>query len=655
MQKHEAMRDEPSIELVHEKMDIKIGYPAVLKPGEAYPEVQITASAKGFATVTRRHLESGASVVVADKQPVEANDQTIIGVQGRTEPLGCCLLEVELKLEGDMRYQEQFYFTVVSELPACSSKAAYVNEAGSMIYLPDYRGNRLPDFSGVGYRGGGAAIPEAPVKVTLFPIEGDNTSQIQKAIDRVSALPLDANGIRGAILLSKGIYEIASFLEIRASGVVLRGEGQGDVRKLWYDPDQCPSLEQLKSQLQGQNATILIATGGERRRLIRIYGSEAAFREKRGESSEIIDSYVPVGANTFRVEHPESFKVGDAIIVQRSGNAEWIHEIGMDRIPPRTDGSKITQWSPFELEFEHVITKIEGNRITVDSSMMNAIERRYGGGRIYIFDDTARICEVGVEHLRGIAFWVPNDDGVDDTRHANEFVDLDYCKNGWVRNVTLEHFNSTNGAFRTGRGSKWITIQDSSNLIADKKFYNGKGYDPTGRTFYETNIYVGRYGFYLIGQSGLVLRCFALNNRHGFTLGSRVTGPNVFLDCEGEQPLTWSEPHHRWSVGGLYDNVHDMISLMNRLNMGSGHGWAGANYTAWNTEGTLVTHQPPTAQNWAIGHIGKKDQGGNRGPDGFWDSHGEHVEPRSLYLQQLKDRLGEEALQSIGYDEGLKE
>ncbi len=387
--------------------------------------------------------------------------------------------------------------------------------------------------------------------------------------------------------------------------------------------------------------------------MIRIYGSEAGFREKIGESSEIIDSYVPVGANTFRVEHPERFEIGDAIIVQRSGNAAWIHEIGMDSIPPRSDGSKITQWSPFELEFEHVITGIDGNSIIVDSSLMNAIESRWGGGRISKFDDTARISEVGVENLRGIAFWVPNSDGVDDTRHANEFVDLDYCKNGWVRNVTLEHFNSTNGAFRTGRGSKWITIEDSSNLIADKKFYNGKGYDPTGRTFYETNIYVGRYGFYLIGQSGLVLRCFALNNRHGFTLGSRVTGPNVFLDCEGEQPLTWSEPHHRWSVGGLYDNVHDMISLMNRLNMGSGHGWAGANYAAWNTEGTLVAHQPPTAQNWSIGHIGKKDNGGNRGPDGFWDSYGEHVEPRSLYLQQLKDRLGEGALLRIGYGEDL--
>ncbi|GAA4847113.1 hypothetical protein GCM10023310_26520 [Paenibacillus vulneris] len=642
-------QEEASVELIHESMDIRIGYPSILAPGDRYPEVAITAAEQGNVRVTITHLQSGELVLSAEVRDVAAKVRTMVGFQEVCGRQGGYKIDVELSPAGGASRTDAFYFTVVEKLPARSSRATYIDEAGAMIYLPDYRGNRLPDFSGVGYRGGGKAIPEVPVQVTLSPVPGDNTSHIQEAIDRVSRLPLDANGHRGAILLTKGIYEIASSLEIRASGVVLRGEGQGDFRKLWHDPDQCSSLEQLKERLEGQDATILITTGSERRRIIKIYGSEEAFRERIGDSSEITDSYVPVGANTFRVEDANGFSVGDAVIVQRSGNSAWIHEIGMDRIPPRSDGSRITQWSPFELEFEHVITAIQGNQITVDSSLMNAIEDRWGGGRIYKFNDQARISEVGVENLRGIAFWLPNGDGVDDTRHANEFIDLDYCRNGWVRNVTAEHFNSTNGAFRTGRGSKWITIQDSSSLIADKKFYSGKGYDPTGRTFYETNIYVGRYGFYLIGQSGLVLRCFALNNRHGFTLGSRVIGPNVFLDCEGEQPLTWSEPHHRWSVGGLYDNVHDMISLMNRLNMGSGHGWAGANYVAWNTEGTLVTHQPPTAQNWAIGHVGKKDPGGNRGPDGFWDSHGEHVEPRSLYLQQLKDRMGASALQHIGY------
>ena len=82
--------------------------------------------------------------------------------------------------------------------------------------------------------------------------------------------------------------------------------------------------------------------------------------------------------------------------------------------------------------------------------------------------------------------------------------------------------------------------------------------------------------------------------------------------------------------------------------MGSGHGWAGANYVAWNCEGPLVCQKPPTAQNWAIGQIGEK-QAGAFAPrdDGYWESYGRHVLPASLYLWQLKDRLGKQAVKNI--------
>ena len=79
-------------------------------------------------------------------------------------------------------------------------------------------------------------------------------------------------------------------------------------------------------------------------------------------------------------------------------------------------------------------------------------------------------------------------------------------------------------------------------------------------------------------------------------------------------------------------------------------GWAAdtdrrANYVAWNCEGPLVCQRPPTAQNWAIGQIGEKQ------PDAFAprpDGYGKHVEPQSLYLQHLKDRLGNVAVKNIG-------
>ena len=52
--------------------------------------------------------------------------------------------------------------------------------------------------------------------------------------------------------------------------------------------------------------------------------------------------------------------------------------------------------------------------------------------------------------------------------------------------------------------------------------------------------------------------------------------------------------------------------------------------------------------NWCIGCTceRKKDPAI---PDGIYDSSGRAVEPASLYLEQLRERLGEKALANIGY------
>jgi hypothetical protein len=99
---------------------------------------------------------------------------------------------------------------------------------GRLLYARDALGNRIPDFGDCGYRAGRAAIPEVPVKVTLSPGEGDDRAAIQAAIDKVAAMPMDAHGIRGAVLLSAGEYQLGTTLNLNASGVVLRGAGTSD-------------------------------------------------------------------------------------------------------------------------------------------------------------------------------------------------------------------------------------------------------------------------------------------------------------------------------------------------------------------------------------------------------------------------------------------
>ena len=139
-----------------------------------------------------------------------------------------------------------FYFLLFSGLlatgPAAAQKPAkpapppgpIEYKDGQLAYAPDSLGNRVPDFSYAGYRAGEAAIPMASIKVTVPARTGDATARIQSALDYVGGLPLGKDGLRGAVLLEKGTYEVAGRLIIHASGVVLRGSGMAERRHYDY-------------------------------------------------------------------------------------------------------------------------------------------------------------------------------------------------------------------------------------------------------------------------------------------------------------------------------------------------------------------------------------------------------------------------------------
>ena len=109
-----------------------------------------------------------------------------------------------------------------------TSKWVYQGPNQKLQYATDARGNRIMDFSYAGYGGGGVRLPDVRNARSLEPTAGDNTLRIQAAIDEVSRLPPDANGVRGAVVLQRGTYEVTGQLKIGASGVVLRGSGPGN-------------------------------------------------------------------------------------------------------------------------------------------------------------------------------------------------------------------------------------------------------------------------------------------------------------------------------------------------------------------------------------------------------------------------------------------
>ncbi len=484
----------------------------------------------------------------------------------------------------------------------------HLDDTGKLVYVPDEKGNVIPDFSNAGYGGGGVPIPDVPVKVVVGPGAGDDGERIQAAIDRVSRMEPDANGHRGAVLLRRGEYQIAGTLRLSAGGVVLRGEGRD------------------------RDGTVLMATGTSRRTLIEVnpafmrlqehrsvrVGRGRAWREVPGTRRAITDAYVPVGARTFRVESTQGLAAGDRIIVHRPSTSAWISAIGMDRIPPRP-GRVTRQWQAgqYDLRFDRVIANIRDTEVTIDAPLVNAIEQEFGGGWIYKYAFPERIAQVGIEHLRAESHF---NGWPDDEDHAWNFILLDAVENAWVRNVTGVHFAYS--CVYVERHGKWITVEDAACL------------DPVSRIASPR-----RYPFALRGQLTLVRGAVSNDGRHDFVMHSRVPGPNVFLDCRSRNAHNDSGPHHRWAVGTLYDNVHvqgDALNVRDRGNMGTGHGWAGAQMMFWNSSAdSIICEKPPTAQNWAIGSSAYSYSG-----DCYWYSLGKPVEPRSLYLKQLEERVG---------------
>ena len=226
------------------------------------------------------------------------------------------------------------------------------------------------------------------------------------------------------------------------------------------------------------------------------------------------------------------------------------------------------------------------------------------------------------------------------TQTVNRALHMDGVSDAWVCDLKVEN---TINSFYFGGNTSRITIDHVDIRHAVASLGAAKPED-----------------FWTGGTQTLVNRCSATgDNLFYFSTGARMMGPVVVLNCvfHGNGHI---QPHMRWATGLLVDNCQvpeSGIDLMNRGIMGSGHGWTVGWSVAWNCVAkTYTIQQPPGSMNWAIGCRGTAETGAQPGspkgeklPSGILDSHGTPVTPGSLYLAQLKERLGAQALVNIGY------
>ncbi|MGV3765138.1 MAG: alginate lyase family protein [Chitinophagaceae bacterium] len=473
-----------------------------------------------------------------------------------------------------------------------NSRHISINKDGSLKYMPDQQGNTIPVFSAVGYSGNKKDIPVVPTVKTILPVNGDNTAHIQQALNEIAARPLNEHGFRGALLLKKGTYPIAGTVRIAATGIVLRGEGA---------------------------ATILLATGKEKRNLVSITGT-GAIKEVQGSRKRIAEKYQPTGTFSFRLSSTDGLQVNDKIVVFRPGTKEWISALKMDQITVRDSTSK--QWTPkeYDLHFERMITRIEGDRITIDAPLMMPLEEKFGGGEIYKYSFEGRISNVGVENLSCVSEFAH----ATDEEHARTAIYVNRAEQGWVQHVTAKHF--VFACVDLGHLSKNFTVQYCRSLEPKSQVTGGR-----------------RYSFNNDGQYHLVQHCYASEGRHDFVTGARVCGPNVFFHCKAENVHADIGPHHRWSVGTLYDNIvtDGEINIQDRGNWGTGHGWAGVTQVLWHCTAKRAAVQNPwvSGSNYSIGLKGEQYAGRLKGRlNGEWEGLKKAgLSPASLYMAQLKD------------------
>ena len=555
-----------------------------------------------------------------------------------------------------------------------TSKLFHAKPQGKLVYVKDVKGNRLPDFSYAGYHSGEKSIPEVPVMITLEAKQDDNTEQIQNALDELGEISPDKNGIRGALLLKKGIYSVSGELTISHSGIVLRGEGN--------DPDGTIIIASGYDDLKYKRTLISIGAVSDTLEAHTSHLLPDTDRISLTESSKqaIVDDFVPVGSTSFEVVSALSYKAGDKIVVYRPSTQEWISSIGCDklearwagirdirwikdgdtpgfcyqrlgydnqyrilkkedeswenfvkRIPLSEDGKKFDftlQWETGEYDFyfERRITRIKGNRIYIDIPIVHSMEAAFGGGAIYHYKTPDRITEVGIENLRlisefatptsGHPYGNPEQTAISELHAWNGIHINNNTENTWVRNVTGNYF----GWSLISASGKRATVQDCVNLGHASEISGGR-----------------RYPFMVDGQLNLVQRCITFEGRHEFVTQKKTAGPNVFADCIGFSSKEHSGPHHRYSVGTLYDNVKSEKSMESRFrgNSGTGHGWAGTQTCFYNCVAPeFLVEAPPGGISWVIGS-GKADEKDRR------------VEPASLYYKQVIDRLGKAGLNRL--------
>lgn len=481
-----------------------------------------------------------------------------------------------------------------------------INPDQSITYNPTPKGDRIPDFSTVGYNYGNTPLPGAsggydvPVLVTLVPNIGDQTDRIQAAIDFVATRPL-INGFRGAVLLKAGRWDIHSVNRIRvtASGVVLRGEGDHPL---------------TGTRLYAIGTTNENQSGNTRNsRLIAFDGGGITASATRTMVDHV---YIPGGTNVIPISgHP--FTVGQRVQVRWPGSIAWQKASYYNTAATADRDPAII--------FNRIVTAVTANSITLDAPITSPLDPAWGRGYVVPVTAFSYITNVGVSDI----YFESTYSSDTDENHVWNALDFTEVEDGFVDTCTARHF---------AYSIAYVNISTRKITINRSQCHDSISILQGGR----------RYSFVLTGEMGLVTNNVGRNGRHTFIINwPAAPGPNVFVDGVSTRSFNESGSHADWNNGGLWDNISELsatVGLQVKLERPS------AFCVAWNVVTNTITFENmPLSPNWSLGTTNTsggpaswRNSGGVPssllGKAEAW-SNGTRMPVRSLYENQLHTRL----------------
>ncbi|MBN1669763.1 MAG: hypothetical protein JXR37_01940, partial [Kiritimatiellae bacterium] len=406
---------------------------------------------------------------------------------------------------------------------------------GRLSYAPDKLGNRIPDFSHAGYMGGGVPIPnDIPVRITLKPSGADDSDQIEKAVEQISALPPDARGYRGAILLEKGRFTVSRSIEIHHSGIVLRGKGCGLGGTVVFDKSVKERGEKKKHGAKHEKAgTITVGRPYPLWRLAKL--------------TEVLNDYVPCGQTRLKVADVSALSKGQTVFVVFRTTAKFIDDLGLTGVWRAPDPGN-PRWSDIHPWWERTVAATDQRQsaIVLDRGIPCSMDVKAGHGSVTIekLEKDVRVEKIGIEDICFISDYDRSRTDAhgcyNDMDHAMNAVMFNGAKNGWMRRCV--GFFYARCMARMDKYARSITIEDCAML-------DGVAGDTPKRPWGGW-----KYYFDMSGHGTLVQRCYARYARHAF-VNNGFTAGNVALDCVSEKGNLACEAHQRYQNGSMYDNV----------------------------------------------------------------------------------------------------